>query len=132
MTVVEQIDLWLASLLALIDERQTQYYKVHGRYWQGLWTHAEAPSGEAAADRMASKPLDQTERWSDFAPEAGGPVRARLRVDVYSGPQGDGYLLWVQTVVNERIFERVMITGAESYRERGWRARPLPLVEWAR
>ena len=121
------VDAWLTAKLPDLTAAQNAYFATHGRYWQGLLSHISAPAhtdshdGEAAPDRMASKPTDQAESWSDVLP-GWATVRfpGRLQVDVYDGPSGKGWVYIADVMHNGTRFRRIVNVGPETFRTQGW------------
>jgi hypothetical protein len=125
-------DDFLAAWLSTLAARQNAYLASHGRYWQGLLTHAAAPAhaanrdDSAAPDRMASRPHYQTEDWLAVLPEwAGLLLPAAVRVDQYVSPVGPGWVLTLELVHGRDRYARSVNVGPEAYRDSPWAVMPL-------
>ena len=114
-----QIDL----LIPHLDDFQYQYYVTNGRYYQALESHATAPDVPTVPDEINASPSDQPESlalfWDTYAalPEV---LAWSFRIDTYSGPEGDGYVLTVSTVVNGETWQRSVNYGPDTWRNAGW------------
>lgn len=99
--------------------KQDQYRAKHGRYWQGLQTHSKAPGATSTSpDLWFNVPTDQRGYgWGKMISFANMPYS--MRVDVYSGPDGDGWVLCAQVTEGGQTLERCQGDGAEN-RDRGW------------
>lgn len=115
------VDTWLANRWNAIQNAQANYVAAHGRYFQGLFTHSVRPTdgAETAPDRLADKPTDQAHRWADFI-NLPATMPTRIRIDVYSGPIGAGYVATVDIRVNGTNWRRSAQVGPETWRTRAW------------
>lgn len=128
-TVRQKIDDWLAPRWATLQARQETFFNTHGKYFQGKWTHTtqveqtDALNGDRVADALTDHPTDQVQDWRDLVQTAfdGLPLPARLRIDVYSGPQGWGWSATLQVLYNGTVYERTGNVGPETWRTRDWR-----------
>lgn len=122
------VDARLATLWSVIQTRQDTYYAAHGRYFQGKRTAASEPANTGAGslqtavgDLLADHPADQRETWLDFLPELDGlAVEMVLTIDVYHGPEGQGYVGTVRVSHNGTIYERAAQSGPETWRAAAW------------
>lgn len=124
--LLAEINSRLATLAGQIATRQAAYFAAHGRYWQGLCTHATAPGDgtEAAADREGTRPTDEAESWTDAGLT---PDRLfALQCDTYEGPTGPGYVLTVTVTWSGRTWQRAQGYGPETHRTFAWRQLPEP------
>lgn len=114
-----QIDLMLPRLAQF----QAQYYGVNGRYYQALESHTAAPDVPTVPDAINNSPTDQPEDlalfWESFA-ELPDVLAWSFRIDTYSGPDGDGYVVTVTTVVNGQPWQRVINYGPDTWRDADW------------
>jgi len=116
----------LAPILAAIDDAQTVYFGIKGRYWQGLWTHSIAPLNAEllSPDRYSDKPTDIAETWAQLASAVNSlvdvPIPCRIRCDVYNGPGGWGYVASGEVRVNGKTYLRSVNRGPESWRTHDW------------
>lgn len=114
-----QIDLMLPRLEAF----QAQYYAVNARFYQALESHTAAPDVPEVPDNIDASPTDQPEDlalfWESFAglPDV---LAWSFRIDAYSGPDGDGYVVTISTVVNGETWQRSVNYGPETWRAADW------------
>ena len=108
-----------ARQLEKMDAKQQAYKGKHGRYWQGLNTHATPPSTTSKhPDNWFSRPSDQRgQGWDKMIDFEALPYS--LRVDVYSGPDGDGWVMCAQVTEGGAVYERCQGDGAED-RDNDW------------
>lgn len=116
-------DLWTNQIVP----RQAAYFAVHGRYWQGLAFNALPANANNANPGIAEtacdhtkKPSDQAHDWSAAGVAAGSTWPAQLRVDVYSGPLGHGYVCVARVRWNGSVYERSHNMGPETFRTQDW------------
>lgn len=91
------------------------------RYWQGPATHAAPPADAAASPPdLARAAHGETESWS----EAGLPLpplmECAVRIDVYDGPSGRGYVIAGELLLAGVRYLRRAHAGPEAWREHGW------------
>lgn len=108
-----------------IGQAQVDYRARYGRYWQAAPTHAQPPAADAV---IAPDPLAQVgddPAWIDLGIGLPADLAISLRVDVYDGPRGQGYVLlaWVRDP-RGGVWERAVNTGPESWRAYNWRPAP--------
>lgn len=121
------IDSLLATYLPKFSNYESNYLLTKGRYYQALWSHSTAPANLAlvAPDLLAFKPTDQLESWQslwDTLAVIGGKSPCRMRIDVYDGPQGKGYVVTVEAILNGTSWSRSINIGNETWRDRAWQA----------
>jgi hypothetical protein len=121
------VDAFVSQQLAAVTAAQATYFGTHGRYFQGLPTHAvpvahtDAATGSTPGT-LTSHPADQAEDWLTVFPSWNGlGLPASLRLDVYDGPQGKGYTWIVEATHNGVIWRRSLHVGPETYRTEPWR-----------
>jgi hypothetical protein len=123
------IDNFVDNRWPTIVARQENYRTNQGRYWQGLKTHLVAPAhtsstdGSKVGDLLDQSPDDQGEfsTWLNVFPEwLSDLLPALIKVDVYDGPQGQGWTLTVEATHNGNLWRRVVNVGPESYRAKAW------------
>lgn len=119
---LEYYDAQIAVFLPRLDDFQYQYHVTNGRYYQALTSHASAPDVPTVPDGIAVSPTDQPETLAYLWQYAGLPdaLAWSLRVDTYSGPQGDGYVLSVETVVSGGTWKRSVNFGPDAWRGADW------------
>jgi hypothetical protein len=124
------IDNIIDQHLPRVATYQAAYLLGHGRYFQGLWSHAATPdeASNNPPDQLTGRPTDQLEdfgaMWSQVA-IGQGRIPMRLRVDVYSGPAGQGYVMTFETSRAGVAYQRVVNVGPESWRNANWIASPV-------
>ncbi len=118
-----EIDEWLQPLLV------GAWWNQSGRdeYWQGLESHATPPNHIDTVtilepDQLATAPTDQAESWHDaeFVETPVSKWPCSMRVDVYNGPQGVGFVLILSFTFNGVLNVRAINEGPETHREHGW------------
>lgn len=122
------VDDWLAGKWPTVVARQQNYCANRGHYWQGLRTHTLTPSfssntdGSSVPDQLSAAPSDDPfNAWSAVFPEwAGVAIPCVIKVDVYSGPLGQGWCATVEVKWNNRVFRRAQNVGPESERTFAW------------
>jgi len=130
--VRNKVDTWLSNHWSTVVNRQNNYFTNHGGYWQGLITHSTTtvPSftssvdGDVKPDQFSFHPTDQTSSWLDaFSEWESEFFPAALKVDVYSGPSGKGYVATVYVKYNGTIYTRSQNVGPETGWTSGWHIR---------
>ena len=127
--VKDRIDNWLAPRWSWLVGKQDDYFVSHGRYFQGLWTHtAEVEQDEVdvldeVPNNLDSKPTDQTHTWRDAVGNAFDalPFPCRLRLDVYEGPQGHGWIAILEVLYQGEVYVRSKQVGPETHHTHDWR-----------
>lgn len=116
-------DAQINLLLPRLDDFQYQYHTVNGRYYQALASHATAPDVPEVPDALSQSPTDQPETlaffWHDIA-ELPEVLAWSFRIDTYSGPDGDGYVLTAETIVNSETWMRSVNYGPDTWRAADW------------
>lgn len=110
------------SILNDFTTRQEAYRASRGRYWQGIKTPALTPlAGAPVAPDLTLRPTDQAESWAAAGVPLPAQVEASIRVDVYQGPGGWGYVicLTIRTAVAE-TWHRCFNVGPETWRTHTW------------
>lgn len=113
-----QIDLMLPRLV----DFQLQYFAVNGRYYQALDSHASAPDVPEVPSQINASPTDQLETLALFWDYAELPdvLAWSYRIDTYSGPDGDGYVLTVSTLIDGAEWKRAINFGPDDWRTADW------------
>lgn len=127
--LLNSVDASLNAKLNKVRQFETDYLLAHGRYYQALWTHAAAPSGNPiAVDQLTSKPHYQTETLQALfdAQNLQRNLPNRFRIDQYDGPAGKGFVIVAEVVACGLTMQRHYHTGAEAWREQGWHEVKLP------
>lgn len=125
------VDSRLATLWNIVQNRQDAYFATHQKFWQGLRSNsaditnptAGTTATTTASNALAGHPTDQNETWLDFLAELNGlPIEMVLTIDVYNGPQGQGYVGTVRVGHNGVFYQRAAQVGPETWRAYGWTA----------
>mgnify|MGYP004452357777 FL=1 len=121
--ILGQIDAGIASYTPIITELQNNYRSQNGHYWQGLFTHSSPPidANTGSPDLLDNSPTDQAISWDDIA---GGVMPAemlsRIRIDTYSSPQGEGFVIVAEKIVNNTTYQKSYNVGPEDHRNSDW------------
>lgn len=126
--VRDRIDNWLAPRWSWLVGKQDTYFSSNGRYFQGLWTHTATVEQDDVVimdevpDNLSSKPHDQTHSWHDAVGSAFDslPFPCRMKIDVYDGPQGHGWIATLQVLYKGDIYIRSKQVGPEIYHTQDW------------
>jgi hypothetical protein len=116
-------DAQINLMLPRLDDFQYAYFVENGRYYQALTSHATAPDVPTVPDGITSSPTDQPEDlayfWQDVAqlPEQ---LAWAFRIDTYSGPEGDGYVIIIDTIINGEDWTRSINYGPDAWRNADW------------
>jgi hypothetical protein len=71
---------------------------------------------------LEQHPADQATAWSAILPEiAATSLACALVMDIYRGPQGDGWCATLYVRHNSTLYSRAYSVGPETYRTYGWR-----------
>ena len=112
-----KIDGRLNLLLTHLEARQDIYFTAHGRYFQGIRTHAELPKGELDEETppdTTRKPTDQAEDWDGAGINLPATMPFALSIDVYDGPRGKGWSVRVEVEHLGRDFARQVGFGPDA------------------
>ena len=116
-------DAQINVMLPRLEQYQAQYYNANGMYYQALASHSVAPAVPTPPDGLSDAPTDQEENlayfWQVFAtlPEQ---LAWAFSIDTYCGPDGCGYVLNVETVVNGQTWQRAINYGPDAWRGYEW------------
>jgi hypothetical protein len=123
---LEQIDQAIAQRWSAFVTWQENYRAANGVYFQGLHSHrGSAPDSNTTAtptgldDRPTDRPHALRDFWNGNMPNR---TAFALIINVYSGPQGDGWSVTVETTDNGVRMRRVLNYGPEVWREVAWEA----------
>lgn len=128
--VRDRVDAWLVGIWPTIRNRQIAYHATHGRYWQGILTHASQPDhntgsfqdSEPDDDRLSFKIRGQNESWKDILPEiTATPIPTAIFIDVYDGPSGQGFVATVIVKFRGELYKRRQNYGPEDRFTHDWR-----------
>lgn len=116
-------DAQINVMLPRLEQYQAQYFYANGMYYQALTSHSVAPDVPTPPDGLSDAPTDQEENlayfWQVFAtlPEQ---LAWSFSIDTYCGPEGCGYVLNVETVVNDATWKRAINYGPDAWRAAEW------------
>lgn len=119
---LQYYDAQIELMLPRLAEFQEQYYAVNGRYYQALESHASAPDVPEVPSEINTSPTDQPEALAMFWQFANLPdvLAWSYRIDTYSGPEGDGYVLTISTVIAGAEWRRSINHGPDQWRTVDW------------
>jgi hypothetical protein len=119
---VEYYDAQIDVLLPYLESYQADYFAANGRYYQALISHSSAPNVPTPPDGLSNMPSDQDENLAYFWDIAELPASLNwsLKIDTYSGPDGDGYVLTVAAKIQGDIWERSINYGPDTWRAADW------------
>lgn len=112
-----KIDGRVSLMLTHLEARQEAYIAAHGRYFQGIRTHAVLPKGEIDEETPPNsrvKPTDQAEDWDDVGILLPAKMPFALAIDVYDGPRGVGWSIRVEIEHLGRAFARQIGFGPDA------------------
>jgi hypothetical protein len=120
--LLAEIDQDITSLWPTISARQSVYYRMTGRYFQGLASSDTIPQDgiETLPDNYLDNPTDQSYRWNDIKILPYTPLPYQVIIDVYDGPQGKGYVCRFRIVVDGVLWERDVNEGGQVEQDRYW------------
>ncbi len=112
-----RIDGRLNLLMTHLEARQDIYFTAHGRYFQGIRTHAVLPKGEIDEETPPNprvKPTDQAEDWDGAGIILPAKMPFALTIDVYDGPRGKGWSVRTEVEHQGREFARQVGFGPDA------------------
>lgn len=122
-TLTDSIDAaYTSSWATLVQSLQTSELSANGIHTQLPWTHKVAPADGVAVtpDNLAEVVDGGGRKYADLVDIAATPMRARLKIDVYNGASGKGYVVTIQLIENGQLWSRSINTGPESGRSKDW------------
>ena len=121
-TQLEYIDAQVDVFVPFLQSFQVNYYAQNGRYFQALTSHNTPPEGVAPPDDLNSAPTDETVALAALWAYAALPAATNFSfsVDTYDGPDGPGYVLNVETMINDEVWTRSINFGPEAWRGAEW------------
>jgi len=125
--ILGTIDAGLIQYLPVIGQLQDDYYQENGKYSQGLFTHSSPPvdNNSLPPDQLSLKPTDQENAWSDLTNGVmPATMLSRMKIDTYSGPSGDGYVVVLEKIINGITYTRHHNVGPEAHRSVNWLSVP--------
>lgn len=112
-----KIDGRLSLMLTHLEARQEAYIAAHGRYFQGIRTHAVLPKGEIDEETPPNsrvKPTDQAEDWDDVGILLPAKMPFALAIDVYDGPRGVGWSIRAEADYQGSLYARRVGFGPDA------------------
>jgi hypothetical protein len=118
---LDYINAELDVFIPRLDAFQAAYYSSNDQYFQALTSHSTVPSGVEPAD-ITTHPTDQDAVLATLWDYTGLPVALNwsLRIDVYDGPDGAGYVLTVSTNVAGDTWITSVNHGPDTWRDTPW------------
>lgn len=104
-------------------DKQLQYFELTGRFCQMQWSHETIlPAGEKGEypDGWYKHPTDQDWSWDDLSAIRYEPLPFAIKVDVYDGPNGVGFVACYRMSIDGAPWERCKNYGAESSKGHPW------------
>jgi hypothetical protein len=119
---LDYYDAQINVLMPRLAEYQTAYFTTNGKYYQALTSHTTAPDVPTPPDGLSDSPSDQDENLAFFWYDAALPQELAwaFRIDTYSGPDGDGYVLTVTTEIDGGTWTRSINHGPDTWRAADW------------
>lgn len=129
--VRNKIDDFLGVRWPALVTAQDNYFAMRGRYFQGMWTHAnlveqtDALNGDIIPDNLAQIAPNDFHHWQDFIGNALNsiPFPARLRISIYDGcanPTGGiGWIATIQVLYKGIVYSRSKGYGPQD-RDQSW------------
>lgn len=102
----------LQSVVDNIHSEQTRLANENKPLWQGRKTRIDG----------TKKNTDHLSWNNKNIPLAG--MKENILVNVYSGPQGDGYTIEIEKPVEGGVYTKIINTGPETRREQDWTYTP--------
>jgi len=120
--ILSQIDQRIDELWPVLTKAQTEYFAMTGRYYQALWSHSTPPSIVSAKypDGWYTHPTDQQYRWSDISIIKFEEMPYQMKIDVYDGPEGAGYVASYRFQEKDYVCEKSRNTGPEALKGSDW------------
>jgi hypothetical protein len=121
-TGIEYIDAQVEIFLGHLTTFEADYLAQHGQYYQSLQSHSYAPDSLQPPDGLENHPTYQNEALGVLWTAAALPYELgwSFSVNTYDGPDGQGYVLNVSTILNDHIYARSINYGPETYRNADW------------
>ena len=118
-----KLDTLLNNAAAQVAAAEEAYMSLHGRYWQGMRTHAVIPAdGATAPPDLTREPTDEAASWSSMGLTLPAQTEAALSVHIYETRAGHGYIVNAEVIVSGVHYGRSLNFGPESRQERDWTA----------
>jgi|TARA_Y100000310_G_scaffold84459_1_gene81311 hypothetical protein len=117
-TVKDEVNTELAPISASIDQKQSDYFSQHGKYWQGIKTLDEVT--ELEQDSQKNRKADGTEDWVEMGIPIPNKSKYSYQVDNYKSPQGWGYTITTKYKDKGNVYMKVENHGPETHRARDW------------
>ena len=101
--ILSQIDTGFESYKDAIIKAQSLHMEAYGKYWQGLWTHKQTPTGGLTPpDNLDQKPTDEIKTWEEVLSayqeiQFPNQMLSRMRIDTYVDLEGHGYVIYLET-----------------------------------
>jgi hypothetical protein len=128
---VEYIDAQVQVFIEHLTAFQAAYLAEHGQYYQALQSHNTAPDMLTPPDGLENHPTYQDDDLGVLWTSAALPYELAwsFSVNIYEGPDGQGYVLNVTTILDGHEYGLSANFGPETYRSQDWHEVTNPLPE---
>lgn len=114
-------DAILDDVVSQLSSIQGSYKTSNGKYWQGVSPVTGVPEdGNTLPVDMTKKPTDQSENWNDVSVTLDNDICVSVKVFVYDGPSGHGYVVCGEVVEGGATYTKAVNVGPETYRNQAW------------
>lgn len=120
--IAQRADTDLLTSRLAVGLVQSSYQAAHGAYWQAAPTHSDPPRiGQNLPPNPLARVSDNP-AWYDMGIDLPSDMPVSVRVDVYDGPHGSGYVI-IGALCDDggTIWERSVNVGPELWRDHNWR-----------
>ena len=116
------IDAQVEVMAPFLQNFQSRYMQVNGRYYQALFSSSTAPDVPTVPSELHASPTDQPEALAYFWDYASLPTELawRYSIDTYAGADGAGYVLNAETVIDGTVWRKSLNYGPENDRAADW------------
>lgn len=121
--IMRQADEQINTVLLAIERLQSAREAAGAPLLQLPSTHVAPPAVDARAIRGTPPDLNRRigiNSWYSAAVEVPAEMLARVRVDVYDGPHGHGYVLVCEMAADGKNYIRQINIGPETWRGHDW------------
>lgn len=118
-----EIDAKIDLFWAWLVQREREYFEMTGRYCQMLPSHLSyIPTGgeHAYPDGWYNHPTDQQWSWDDLNAIQYEPIPFAIHIDVYSGPEGPGFVACFTMGIGGAPYRMCRNYGPESLHNQSW------------
>ena len=117
-TLQPTADSVLTTIQSTLNGKQAPYILAKGTFFQGILTPAALPiNGATKSPDLTLKPTDQVDSWTSAGISLPDPMPIAVAVDTYYGPQGSGYVVRGEVILDGVRYVRVVNVGPETWRD---------------